>query len=228
MFSKTVRDSAGLFLFFERMIFVINMLGKSGKFRPDHLGNQRRRPPVSWSRKEMMNFDIRNVYQHVDNERTLGGLNTFTTGRARFRLLVFRLEWERTETDAPAKESFSPFGRLGHSDHGCSAGFGQGTGSVASNGLHSKKTNRKRKRKTEAMIAKSEQHIATLENYLESQLDKDLKLVYEHITYSDRLVARKKDFIIHNPSRSGTRSSTATLDLRRGRRSRTTRSRNMS
>ena len=71
------------------------------------------------------------------------------------------------------------------------------------------------KEKTEAMIAKSEQHIATLENHLESQLDKDLKLVYEHITYSDRLVARKNDFIIHNPSRSGTRSSTATLDLRK-------------
>ncbi|WP_350343914.1 glucosaminidase domain-containing protein [Proteinivorax tanatarense] len=65
----------------------------------------------------------------------------------------------------------------------------------------------------ERLIYESVQHIEFLDQVYEDQYDKSLKLVYNHITYSDRLKSQGEAFLKNSIEVTATNQSATNLDL---------------
>ncbi|WP_353893501.1 glucosaminidase domain-containing protein [Proteinivorax hydrogeniformans] len=63
------------------------------------------------------------------------------------------------------------------------------------------------------LLDESSQYIKYLDQVYEDQYDKDLKLVYNHITYSDRLVARNDNFLKNSTKAVSANHGAANLNL---------------
>ncbi len=69
-------------------------------------------------------------------------------------------------------------------------------------------------KKTEDLKQKTEQQLNSYQEFYNDHYDKEMKLVYNHITYSGRLVSRGENFLVNNTKLGGSKDNALNLDLR--------------